>query len=97
MLGDQLVQQPRGRRIKSAIGILLNLLGEASAQQVGPEGFGWIGFELRAPERAKPRNRHQSKLIKLGLDHGVQIRRHHAARLRLDGSLFFAWLPSVMR
>ena len=52
-LHHQCFEKARGRAIEFAIGIFLDLIGNAPAQEIGSKGLGRIGFELRAPERAK--------------------------------------------
>ena len=96
VLGDQLVELSRRRSVQTAIGLFLDAVGEASAQEIWAKGLGRIGFELRAPERAKSDNRHGAKLIELGLDHGVGVVRHQAARLAFDG-VPLAGLPVTTR
>ena len=81
ILGHQPFEQTRGRAIEPAIGVFLDLVGDAPAQQIGPEGLGRLGFELRAPERAKLDDRHGSKPFELGFDRRVHLLGHQSARL----------------
>jgi hypothetical protein len=75
-LRHQCFEKARGRAIKPAIGIFLDLVGNAPAQEIGSKGLGRIGFELRAPERAKLNNWHRSKPFELGFDHRIHVLGH---------------------
>ena len=39
---DKLVEEPRRRSVGPAIGILLDLVSDAAAEEIRPESFGWL-------------------------------------------------------
>src|SRR5665213_2019921 len=94
VLRHELLQQPGGRGIEATIGGRLDAISNGTAQKIGTESYGRLGFELRAPQRAKFCDPHGSEPIDLGFDPGVNVERHQAARFRF-GAAVLARLPPL--